>query len=106
MALGKFRTSPQLGPGIEDVITAPAWYDGQQIDTPSYQLGQIHQASDGHEYIWVKASAAIAAAAAPGTVVTVTEPAFTAASGGAGGWNAPPAGVAINQFFHARRVAL
>lgn len=97
-----FRTSPQLGPALTAVIDAPAHYDGQQITEPSYQLGQIHQGSDGYDYIWVEASADIAAAAAPGTEVTITEPAFTAAAG-AGGWYAPVDGVTNGQFFHARR---
>lgn len=105
MALGVFRTDPQLGPGISAVITAPAWYDGMQISVPSYQLGQIHQASDGHEYIWVQASANISAASAPGTQVTIADPAFTAESG-SGGWYAPIEGVASGQYFHARRGTL
>lgn len=99
-----FRTSPQLGPGLT-LVDADPWYDGFNITSPSYQLGQVHQGSDGHDYVWVLASANIAAAASPGTQVTITEPAFTAAAG-AGGWYAPIAGVTSGQYFHARRSAL
>lgn len=79
-------------------------------DTPAFTAGQIVHADDGHDYIYVQASAAVAAAAAPGTQVTITDPGFTAAAG-AGGWYAPnstvaPAGVAQNQYFWARRSAL
>lgn len=47
----------------------------------SPRLGSKVVGSDGHSYILLQASAAIAAAAAPGTQVAVTEPAFTAAAG-------------------------
>lgn len=99
-----FRTSPQLGPGLTYQDADP-YYDPFNITSPSYQLGQVHQGSDGHDYIWVLASANIAAAAAPGTQVTITEPAFTAAAG-AGGWYAPVGGVTSGQYFHARRGTL
>lgn len=104
MALGVFRTSPQLGPGLT-LVDADPWYDPVNITSPSYQLGQVHQGSDGYDYIWVKASADITAATAPGTEVTVTAPAFTAAAG-SGGWYAPVDGVKSGEFFHARRKTL
>lgn len=103
-----FRTSPQLGPELDDVILAGGvWFDIPGAMTLiSPRLGNRETGSDGHEYILVKASAEIAAAAAPGTVVIVTEPGFTAAAG-AGAFNAPPATlVPIGAFFWARKTAL
>lgn len=103
-----FRTTPQLGPQLDDVFTGlPYWDLGNVSATePSYKLGSRETGSDGHEYIWVRASAAISSATGNGTQVTVDEPAMTAAAG-SGGWYAPP-GVAIasGQFFHARKGAL
>lgn len=107
-----FRITPSLGPGIETVIpTGGVWFDipGQQ-NLISPRLGSKVVGSDGHDYVLVQASAAIAAAAAPGTAVTITEPAFTAAAG-AGGFNAPnstiaPSGVPSGAFFWARKTAI
>lgn len=102
-----FRTTAQLGPNLWQVVTPTGiWYDGgKQI--PSPQLGVVEFGDDGREYIWVKASAAIAAAAEPGTQVAITTPAFTAAAG-SGGWYAPnstelPGGVPINSYFWAAK---
>ena len=83
-----FRTTAQLGPNLFQVVRAnQVYYDGaKQIASP--QLGVVEFGDDGFEYIWVQASGAIAAAAAPGTQVSLTIPAYTAASG-AGGWYAP-----------------
>lgn len=104
-----FRTTPSLGPGIETVIPAnQVWFDIPGAMTLiSPRLGSKVQGSDGHDYVLVQASATIAAAAAPGTQVTITEPAFTAAAG-AGGFYAPnstiaPSGVPSGGFFWARR---
>jgi hypothetical protein len=114
MAVSKpYRTTPQLGPQLDEVFTWPYWdtqlgiSDGSQAAgtvSPSYLLGDKEVGNDGHDYVWVKASAGIAAAGAPGTQVTITEPAFTAATG-AGGYYAPVGGVLINQYFHARKGA-
>lgn len=102
-----FRTTPQLGPQLDDVFTGlPYWDDTGAITEPSYRLGNKEVGNDGHDYIFVKASADIASASGNGTQVVVDEPAFTAAAG-SGGWYAPP-GVAITegQYFHARKGAL
>lgn len=103
-----FRITPSLGPGIETVIPAnQVWYDIPGAMTLiSPRLGSTVEGSDGHIYVLCQASAAIAAAAAPGTQVTITEPAFTAAAG-AGGYYAPnstvaPSGVPSGAFFYAR----
>lgn len=104
-----FRITPSLGPGIETVIPAgQVWFDVPGLATLiSPRLGSKVVGSDGKDYVLVQASAAIAAAAAPGTQVTITEPAFTAAAG-AGGFYAPnsttnPLGVPSGGFFWARR---
>jgi hypothetical protein len=108
-----FRTTPQLGPQIDDVFTGLPYWDQHltvanpdAVVDPSYRLGNKEVGSDGHDYIWVRASANIASATGDGTQVTIDEPAFTAAAG-SGGWYAPP-GVAITsgQYFHARKGAL
>lgn len=107
-----FRTNPSLGPNLSQVVRASGtnavWYDPKSIVSP--QLGDTSKGDDGHDYVWVKASGAIAAAAAPGTQVSITEPAMTAASG-AGGFYAPnntvmTAALASGDYFWARRGTL
>lgn len=109
-----FRTTPQLGPGIESVLDpakSDVWYDipgRQTLQSP--KPGNTEMGSDGKVYVYVRASVAIAAAATPGTQVTITEPAFTAAAG-AGGFYAPnsavaPGGVPSGAYFYARKGTL
>lgn len=107
-----YRITPSLGPGLETVIPAnQVWFDipgGMTLISP--RLGSKAVGSDGHDYVLVQASASIAAAAAPGTQVTITEPAMTAAAG-AGGFYAPnstiaPSGVPSGAFFWARKGTL
>lgn len=105
-----FRTSPQLGPQLDDVfIGLPYWDLGLGIGTPaidpepSYKLGNVEPGDDGSQYVWVQASATIAATAGTGTQVTVTSAGQAAA--GAGGWYAPVGGVADNSYFHVRSKA-
>lgn len=108
-----FRTNPSLGPNLHQVVRASqpngVWYaDSKQIASP--QLGDWSVGDDGHSYVWVRATGAIAAAAAPGTQVTITEPAMTAAAG-AGGFYAPnssnmPTALAAGDYFWARKGAL
>lgn len=105
-----FRTTPQLGPNLWQVVRAgQVWYDGaKQIASP--QLGVAETGDDGHTYVWVQATGAIAAAASPGTQVTITEPAMTAAAG-AGGFYAPnstnmPTALAAGDRFWARKGTL
>lgn len=102
-----FRTTPQLGPQIDDVFTGlPYWDQHGGITEPSYRLGNKEVGSDGHDYIWVVASDAISAASGNGTQVAITEPAFTAEAG-SGGWYAPPnVAIAEGQYFHARKGAV
>ena len=102
-----FRTSPQLGPQLDDVFVGlPYWDQHGALTEPSYRLGNRETGSDGHDYVWVRASADIAAASGSGTQIAVDEPGFTAAAG-TGGFYAP-ADVAIEAgtYFHARKGAL
>lgn len=108
-----FRMTPSLGPNLSQVVRASqnngVWYDGsKQIVSP--QLGDSAHGDDGHYYVFVRATGAIAAAAAPGTQVTITEPAMTAAAG-AGGFYAPnntvmTTALAAGDCFWARRGTL
>jgi hypothetical protein len=99
-----FRTNPSLGPNLHQVVSATGvWYDAGNRVSPV--VGDVSYGDDGHKYVWVRASAAIAAAAAPGTEVIVTEPAMTAATGD-GGYFAPVAGVASGSYFWARKELL
>ena len=88
-----FRTTPQLGPDTEQVVTAAgkSWYDG--IGTP--QLGVTHMGTDGRLRMWVKASGTITKAAAPGTQIAITVTGYdnVTAAIGTGGWYAPPTSV-------------
>src|SRR3546814_17547662 len=84
-----FRTNPSLGPNLHQTVTeGQVWYDHPDVVSP--KVGDWSVGDDGRQYIWVKSSAAIVAAAAPGTQVTITEPAMTAAAGSGGrkssGW--------------------
>ena len=75
-----FRTNPSLGPNLSQVMAnGSVWYDPKNIASP--KVGDWSVGDDGHNYVFVQASSAIAAAASPGTAVTITEPAMTAASG-------------------------
>lgn len=95
-----YAITPVLGTDVRANGPLPYYDSGKTVPSPA--LGTRVTGNDGHDYVFVKASAAIAAAAAPGTAVQITEPAFTAAAG-AGGFNAPIAGVANGDFFWARR---
>lgn len=100
-----FRTTPQLGPQIDDVFSGLPYWDLTGVTEASYRLGNKEIGSDGGEYFWVRASADIASTATTGTQVTITFPAYTVATG-AGGFYTPPATAITNgQYFHVRRGA-
>lgn len=108
-----FRTTPQLGPQLDDVYTSlPYWDGGLGVSNggtgvaPSPKLGTRETGSDGHDYIWVKASAEIASASGNGTQVVIDEPAFTAAAGSGGWYSIPSVTVADQTYFWARKGAL
>lgn len=107
-----FRTNPSLGPNLWQVVRASAagasWYDPKGIVSP--KVGDTAKGDDGHDYVFVQATGAIAAAGAPGTQVTITEPAMTAAAG-AGGFYAPnntvmTTALASGDYFWARKGTL
>lgn len=108
-----FRTTPQLGPQIDIKYSGlPYWDLGMEagkaanaVIDPSYRLGNRESGSDGAVYIWVKASATIAATAATGTQVTVTVPAFTVATGSGGYYTEPGIAYAAGDFMHVRKGA-
>lgn len=105
-----FRTTPQLGPQLDDVFTGvPYWDMGINLLAtdlePSYQLGNVERGDDGREYIWVKASADIAATATTGTQVTLTVPAFTVATGAGGFYTPVNTAIVSGQYFHVSRGA-
>lgn len=97
-----FRTTPQLGPQLEDHSEKFYWDAG--IEDVSYRLGNRETGSDGHEYILVQAGAALDA----GDDVTINETTWVATAG-SGGFEVPPGitgGVAADEYFHARKIAL
>lgn len=106
-----FRTTPQLGPQLDDVFTGlPYWDAGGNLvngnatglTEPSYRLGNKEVGNDGHDYVWVQASANIASNA-NGVQVTITEPAFTVATGTGGYWTPPNVAITSGQYFHVRK---
>jgi hypothetical protein len=111
-----FRTSHELGPQLSDVFTGLPYWDqtGVQsaagvilsgVTSPSYKLGNLEIGNDGAEYLWVQASANIAATATTGTELAITLPAFTAATGTQGWFTKPATAITSGQYFHARKGA-
>jgi hypothetical protein len=110
-----FRATPQLGPQLDDVFTGLPYWDltGVQeagapiagITSPSYKLGNVEMGDDGREYIWVQASADIAATANTGTQVTITVPAYTVATGAGGYYTPANTAITSGQYFHVSRGA-
>ena len=100
-----FRTTPQLGPQLNEVFTGlPYWDNLAGITSPSYKLGNVENGNDGAQYVWVQASAPIAATATTGTQVTVT-PAGVATTGAGGYYSPVNLAITTGQYFHARRGA-
>lgn len=121
MPTSPYRTTPQLGPDLSQVVkVGQAFYDGPgraaggagQAMSP--HTGAIEFGDDGREYMWVEASATITVAAPPGTQLVVTvnasNPRMTVAAG-SGGWYAPHTGyytgtlVAGDRFWAAKGTA-
>lgn len=100
-----FRTTPQLGPQLNEVFTGlPYWDNLAGITAPSYKLGNVEFGNDGAQYIWVQASAGIASTATTGTQVTVT-PAGAAATGSGGFYTPPGIAITSGQYLHVRKGA-
>ncbi len=100
-----FRTEPQLGPQLSDVFTGLPYWDIGNVSSPSYKLGDVEQGSDGREYVWVQASADIAATATTGTQVVITVPAYTVATGAGGFYTPVNTAILTGQYFHVSRGA-
>jgi len=100
-----FRTSPNLGPDITQVVKAgEEWYG----PGPSPQLGMTCMGSDGRLRMWVEASGAIASAVAPGTQVSITATGYddvTAATGSGGWYSVPDVAMAEGDRFWAAKGA-
>lgn len=100
-----FRTTPQLGPQLNEVFTGlPYWDNLAGITSPSYKLGNVEFGNDGAQYIWVQASANIASTVTTGTQVTVT-PAGAAATGSGGFYTPPGVAITSGQYLHVRKGA-
>lgn len=110
-----FRITPSLGPQVDELFpTSGPYWDNQLAGIsiggvtiePSYKLGSVVRGSDGGEYIFVRASAAIANTANTGTQVALTRvgDGYTVATGSGGFWT-PPGAVAIGEYIHVRRGA-
>lgn len=97
-----YRITPSLGPDVEQV--GPLYFDAGQPGV-SYDLGSVVFGSDGGEYHFVRASAAIAATANTGTQVTITFPANTVATGTGGFYTKPGTAIASGETIHVRRGA-
>lgn len=98
------RSVGQLGPGLDDFLAKDGvWFDvAGKMTLGSPQLGATETDTDGNLRIFVKASALIASAAAPGTEITVTRPGFTAAAGAGGAYSIPGVAVPDGGYFWAR----
>lgn len=99
-----FRTTPSLGPDVEQAALAYYW-DAQTLSPAgaqlvSYQLGSRVSASDGCDYLHVKAGGSNIGA---NTQLAITsDGTFVATTGGTSGFYTVAA-VLANQFFHARK---
>lgn len=91
--------TPSLGVNLKFV--GPNTYNDSGAPTPA--IGTVVKGSDAHDYIFAKASAAIASAA----VCILTEPAMTMATG-AGQWTAPTVtgGVPTNNYAWFKKTAI
>lgn len=97
-----FRTTPNLGPDLEQFeLTYAGWMlPGTTEISPL--LGNPELGSDGHYYVLVKAGAAFASA---NTALTINETTWVATAG-AGGFVTPVASIPNNAYFYARSKAL
>lgn len=107
-----FRTTPQLGPQLDEAFVGlPDWDSHLGLSTEptdvsaSYKLGNKEIGSDGGEYFWCKASADIAGTATTGTQVAITYPAYTVATGSGGFYTPPNTAVKSGGYVHVRRGA-
>lgn len=108
-----FRSTPQLGPQIEDVFTGLPYWDSQNgvgrgaasvaAANPSYRLGNPEMGTDGHKYVWVRNGGTALTASAR---VNINETTWAATANASGTHMAPPVAVPANAYFHARQFTL
>lgn len=80
-----FRTTPQLGPQLNEVFSGLPYWDLTGIPgatsvatpisgvtSPSYKIGNVETGNDGAQYMWVRSNGVIAASGAPATGLGVT----------------------------------
>lgn len=97
-----FRITPSLGPDLWQSETQFHWDtigDPTGAGVASYQPGSKVIGNDGHEYVFVRASANIAA----GGDVAITEGTWVTATGAT---HESPRAVTTGEWFHARKIAL
>lgn len=97
-----FRITPSLGPDLWQSDTQFHWDsigDPRNTGVASYQPGSVVVGNDGHEYVFVRAGAAIAA---NGTV-GINETNWNTTTGST---HTTSRAVANGAWFHARKVAL
>lgn len=102
MVTTPFRITPSLGPDLWQRETQYHWdMIGDRAGTgdASYQPGSVVIGNDGHEYVHVKATGAIAANGTFGVNETTW-------ATGAGTTHTTSRAVLAGQWFHARKVAL
>lgn len=102
MVTTPFRITPSLGPELWQRESQFYWdsiSDPTNAGAASYQPGSVVVGNDGHEYVFVKASANIAA---NGTV-GITEGTWVTTTGST---HTTSRAVTSGQWFHARKVAL
>lgn len=108
-----FRTTPQLGPQLDDVFVGLPYWDlgGIQgaggaivsgITEPSYKLGNRETGNDGYDYIWVQNGDAELAANAR---VNINDD-FVTTAAASGALQGPNVAVPAGAYFHARVFAL
>lgn len=97
-----FRITPSLGPALTQTSPDYYWDDlSPDVTVPSYQPGSKVVGNDGHEYVHVRAGAALALNAR----VNINETTWDATADAAGTHMAPVA-VANGSWFQARKFVL
>lgn len=93
-----YRTTPSLGPDVDQSSTQFYWDMISTSAKPSYALGTRVHGSDGFEYLYCKAGASNINAA---TQVSVDNSTFVATAGAGGFYTV--AAVPANAYFHAKK---
>jgi len=103
-----YRTSPQLGPQLDDVFVGLPYWDSQLgvgftvTPSPSYLLGNRETGNDGYDYIWVKNGGTALTALAR---VNINGD-FVATANASGVLVAPDSPVPAGAYFHGKVFAL